>query len=585
MSSHANAQNTTPSAPAGPVPTVYSRITPIDVQQRGVFGRLKNRFRVALRPNLTRSLHAHEPDATNGTTIHDPYTATGNDLGNIRLAIEQQTGVFERGMDQIASAIHSAALALNRSGGGDDDDDAPSPPGAHRQGESDDSGSEGSNDIPDPAAREGSDTHPAGSPTSAPPDAPDAGSSGHTRSNDPKDDPDTPASESHPRPTPTAQPQCGTGATHSTGDASSQNVPPPVSDPRSPLVDSTALRQGSLRVVESIRSDCPTAQASADPQATSSVNPAPNEAQAANRDDALPGLALSTFASPGSTSAAPSQSTLFQVPPSSSEKQTTYEDINDNDTFISFYVESVTDGPYLGARLCIYVGSRDELRGLLAEPSRFCHGLTDLAPRCEANKHQLTQLRIVLHKSSVTDRHCNTIDVLATVLKALCSCRPCFLAAHVEFAQKDHARYQKGNFSDAQEFLNAFSRLRHVRLEGCTTAARLTSFPLSMLNSLELLINVNETDVKELISRCPCLHFLSVRRITTTSWECFVKTTDKHPCPRLPVLEITSDVLSRSFMDWVKHTDIFRLNVSHPSFVGRFKSDFRRQLTWSLYCS
>ncbi|KAL1716208.1 hypothetical protein EV715DRAFT_265441 [Schizophyllum commune] len=586
MSSHANAQNTSPSAPAGPAPTVYSRTTPIDVQQQGVFGRLKNRFRVALRPNLTRSHPAHEPDATNGTTIHDHYTAIGNDLGDIRLAIEQQTGVFERGMDLIASAIHSAALAFNRSGRGDDGDDALPPPGAHAQGESDDSGFEGSNDIPDPAAREGSDTSPAGSPSSAPPDAPDAGSSGRTRSNDPKDDAGIPDDESHPRPTPTAQSQAGSGATHPTGDASSQHVPPPSNDPRSPLVDSTALRHGSLNadIVESIRSDGPAARAPADPKATSSVNPAPTDAQAVNRSDAFPGLGLSTFASPGPTSTAPPliPSALFKAEPTSSADQASGLP-DDDDTFISSDIELAQAGMYFGARLFIYVGSKADLCNVRTQPSAFYSGLSEILPLCDTYAHKLKQLRIVLYKTSFWQNEI-LVDVLVEVLRSIQARLACFLSARIICKKQDYAlRCTTSSDFDKPEIRDLCKVLQHVRLEGDIAISRLALLPLSELHCLEVLtdIPVAEADVMHLMTRCQKLYSLSVRHIARQAPRRFDgDLTESLHAPS--VLETTSDDLSPGFLHCVQSTKDFRLTVSHASQIDQFKAVFDARTMWSL---
>ncbi|KAL1687263.1 hypothetical protein GGG16DRAFT_117099 [Schizophyllum commune] len=585
MSSHANAQNTSPSAPAGPAPTVYSRTTPIDVQQRGVFGRLKNRFRVALRPNLTRSHPAQKPDATNGTTIHDLYTAIGNDLGNIRLAIEQQTGVFERGMDQIASAIHSAALASNKSGRGDDGDDALPPPGAHGQGESDDSGSEGNNDFPDPAAREGSDMPPAGSPSSAPPDAPDAGSSGRTRSNDPKDDAGIPDDESHPRPTPTAQSQAGSGAAHPTGDASSQHVPPPSNDPRSPLVDSTALRHGSLNadVVESIRSDGPAARVPADPHATSSINPAPTSAQAVNHGDAFPGLGLSTFASPGPTSTAPSTvpSALFKAEPTSSADQASGLP-DDDDTFISSDVDLAQADLYFGARLTIYVGSKGDLCKVRAQPSAFYTGLSEILPLCDTYAHKYKQLRIVLYKTSFWQNEI-LVDVLVEVLRSIQARLACFLSAHIICKKQDHALYHTSSVFDMPEIRDPFKVLQHVRLEGDIAVSRLALLPLSELHCLEALTNspIAEADVKHLMTHCSKLYCLSVRNVARHAPTRFEEDlTEIVHAP--PVLDISSDDLSPGFLHCVQSTQNLRLTVSHASLMKQSKAVFDAREMWSL---
>ncbi|KAL1755842.1 hypothetical protein FB107DRAFT_274424 [Schizophyllum commune] len=585
MSSHANAQNTSPSAPAGPVPTVYSRITPIDVQQRGVFGRLRNRFRVALRPNLTRCRHAHEPDATNGTTVHDTYIAISNDIGNIQLAIEQQTGVFERGMDRIASAIQSAALALNKSGGGDDDDDAPTPPGAHAQGESDDSGSEGSNNIPDPAASEGAGAPPAGSPASAPPDAPDAGPSGHTRENVPQVHAGTPDDECHPRPTPTAQSQSGPGATHPTGDASSQHVPPPTNDPRSPLVDSTALRRGSLNadVVESIRSDGPTARAPADPQATSSVNHAPTNEQAVNRGDAFPGLGLSTFASPGPTSTAPSTvpSALFKAEPTSSADQASGLP-DDDDTFISSDVDLAQAGLYSGARLTIYVASKADLCNVRTQPSAFYTGLSEILPLCDTYAHKFKHLRIVLYKTSFWQNEI-LVDVLVEVLRSLQARLACFLSTHIICKKQDHALYHTSSVFDMPEIRDLFKVLQHVRLEGDIAISRLALLPLSELHCLEALTDspIAEADVKHLMTHCQKLYCLSVQNVARHAPTRFEEDlTGIVHAP--PVLDITSDDLSPGFLHCVQSTQNLRLTVSHASLMNQFKAVFDARKMWSL---
>ncbi|KAI5885456.1 uncharacterized protein SCHCODRAFT_02706943 [Schizophyllum commune H4-8] len=588
MSSHANAPNAKPSSPAGPARTVFSRTTPIDVQRRGVFGRLKNRFRVALRPNLTRSRSAQVPDATNETSICDHHIAIGNDLAHIRLAIEQQTGILERGMDQIASAIHSASitLALNRRGGGDDDDGAPPPPGAHRQEESDDSGPEDSKDIPDPAAHEDADTPRAGPPSAA--SAPDSGPSGHKRANDSQVDAGMPGDESHPRPTPTAQPQSSSGATHPAGDAPLQHVPPPVDDPRSPLVDPIALRHGSLNVdvVESVRSDGPAAQASAGPQATSSVDTAPTNAQAVNHGDTFPGLGLSTFASPGSSSAAPPlvPSALFRAEPTSSAKQARGLP-EDDDVLISSDVDLAQAGLYCGARLSIYVGSKEDLRNVRTKPSAFYSGLSEILPLCDTYAHQLKQLRIVLYRTSLEQNE-TFVDVLVEILKSMHTRLACFLSARIICKKRDYAHYRTSSDFDNPEIRDLCKVLQHVRLEGDIAVCRLALLPLSELHCLEVSTDspVAEVDVMHLMTRCQKLYSLSVRRIARRVPRGFEgNLTESLHAPS--VLDIASDDLSPGFLHCVQNTQDLRLTVSDASLIDQFKAVFEARKMWSLTSS
>ncbi|KAL1675103.1 hypothetical protein EV122DRAFT_254071 [Schizophyllum commune] len=187
-------------------------------------------------------------------------------------------------------------------------------------------------------------------------------------------------------------------------------------------------------------------------------------------------------------------------------------------TYIHYRDFVVADVVFLGRRLLVSVGKRLQL----PVPSEsFDEGLRSLLDVCEARRHDLVQLHLEVHQVWVTGGQHATQDALDAILFNLRSYLRNFATAVISFTATDDGRAGQAVQDNRRAIAGGFSRLKHVRIQGNTSAARLSTFPLASLCALEVLIRITEADMIVLLRLCSDkLAFLAAGPIDDSQGNC-----------------------------------------------------------------
>ncbi|KAL1743981.1 hypothetical protein HDZ31DRAFT_39728, partial [Schizophyllum fasciatum] len=185
-------------------------------------------------------------------------------------------------------------------------------------------------------------------------------------------------------------------------------------------------------------------------------------------------------------------------------------------TFIAFGDFTSSDGPFAHG-LRIEVAMKHELpASSLGNP--FDLGLAMLVVHCEQHFHRFMRLQFVMHRPTVIGGRSFGQDALIKILSRLQPYLGYFLSVTISGLVNDTEVPQ-----DAPEVVtikNAFSDLRHIRLEGKTALLRLALFPQSAVRDLEVHVRIAEEDVQCLTRLYPDLDFLVVGPVNNATQSC-----------------------------------------------------------------
>ncbi|KAL1669474.1 hypothetical protein GGF50DRAFT_110186 [Schizophyllum commune] len=188
----------------------------------------------------------------------------------------------------------------------------------------------------------------------------------------------------------------------------------------------------------------------------------------------------------------------------------------DDLTYLSFDVQKVNKGPFVDHRLLIRVGKRSQLGDHRAEP--FAQRLDNVFDVCEASQISFTELFLDIHESTVRGGTLDGKDAFIQILLRLVPHLRKLRLASVKFYDDESAdTFGDTPVEELQSILHAFTSLRHLRLEGNTTSARLQTFPLRQLRELEVLMKVSESHVEGLALSCRKLSTLTAGPVVPDS--------------------------------------------------------------------
>ncbi|KAL1711402.1 hypothetical protein EV715DRAFT_298147 [Schizophyllum commune] len=164
-------------------------------------------------------------------------------------------------------------------------------------------------------------------------------------------------------------------------------------------------------------------------------------------------------------------------------------------TRLQFSDTVIKDGPFIDRELFIRIGTRSQL----GDFALFDAGLEDIIRACSARRFDITRLRLEFHQSLVSGGPFNDGDALDIMTLSLKPFLRYVRTASALFVKPDKVN----SLGRAQKSVSdSFSHLHHLRLEGKTSAARLSSFPLGKLRILEILTSISEVDVLALPNLC-----------------------------------------------------------------------------------
>ncbi|KAL1726716.1 hypothetical protein EV714DRAFT_287049 [Schizophyllum commune] len=188
----------------------------------------------------------------------------------------------------------------------------------------------------------------------------------------------------------------------------------------------------------------------------------------------------------------------------------------DDLTYLSFDVQKVSKGPFVDHRLSIRVGKRYQLGDLRSEP--FTQRLDDVFEACDASQFFFTELFLDIHESKVRGGGLDGKDAFNQILLRLVPHLRKLRFTSVKFYDDASAdTFGDTPVEELQSILHAFTSLRHLRLEGNTTSARLQTFPLRQLRELEVLMKVSESHVEGLALSCRKLSTLTAGPVVPDS--------------------------------------------------------------------
>ncbi|KAL1755835.1 hypothetical protein FB107DRAFT_274418 [Schizophyllum commune] len=168
-------------------------------------------------------------------------------------------------------------------------------------------------------------------------------------------------------------------------------------------------------------------------------------------------------------------------------------------TRLQFSDTVIKDGPFIDRELFVRIGTRSQL----GDFALFDAGLEDIIRACSARRFDITRLRLVFHQSLVSGGPFNDGDALDIMTLSLKPFLRYVRTVSALFVKPDKVN----SFGRAQKSVSdSFSHLHHLRLEGKTSAARLSSFPLGKLRIFEIL-----TSISERVQFCPMA--------SVTTWE------------------------------------------------------------------
>ncbi|KAL1694948.1 hypothetical protein GGG16DRAFT_122268 [Schizophyllum commune] len=188
----------------------------------------------------------------------------------------------------------------------------------------------------------------------------------------------------------------------------------------------------------------------------------------------------------------------------------------DDLTYLSFDIQKVNKGPFVDRRLSIRVGKRYQLGDLRSEP--FTQRLDDVFEACDASQFFFTELFLDIHESKVRGGGLDGKDAFNQILLRLVPHLRKLRFTSVKFYDDASAdTFGDTPVEELQSILHAFTSLRHLRLEGNTTSARLQTFPLRQLRELEVLMKVSESHVEGLALSCRKLSTLTAGPVVPDS--------------------------------------------------------------------
>ncbi|KAL1749238.1 hypothetical protein HDZ31DRAFT_59522 [Schizophyllum fasciatum] len=573
--------------PAGPAPRVQLRSTPTDTRRRGIFGRFMrhNLLRRGARPpqvaQVPVSITCRRPSFTHAINDYSsppPPPVIDYNMERLRQEIRRQTDLLERGLDSIAVAFSrftDARHASNHYG------DPPSPArSVNGRGDSGYTSDRTSRVATPPPPK----TNAAGSAACAGlvPEASYQGALGLDLGTTA-----SPVYASYLRLTPTvpralnALVQDHSAPTHAPDDVSSpQGRLFLVRDPRSPLVgpppasqmremDGDYMSNGALSLQPFGRIS---------PAAAAFSTPAPATTHA------FPQIPAVVRPEPPVVVGVDHRISISSENSPAIRRTWTCDDDDPDRTFISFDCIHVADGPFCGDRLRVYVGRRHQLRNLPRDDSvaeLYYQGLASLQPFCEEHAHDLTHLSVTLFQSNVDSQE--NADALPGVLDILKPRLPNFLSATVKYTEADSAEsdgvLMSGSAKD--NISAAFWHLKHLRLEGMASAARLMWFPTRQLRVLELVGNVTEHDLKMSLSLCSELDVIVARSFYDgpagrNAFNCVIR-----PFYFPPVMHVASNYLDHLIQS-IPAFITFHLTVTDSQHLGRIRHLFDGKVDWSL---